>query len=157
MVQYAPIPGMGMVCLRVRCEKIQLVVYLCSTLGMHNDIIPSLSNFLDLNTHLARPSESDHMLWLRNFNCHHPIWEGEANEWLFNPDAFIQPFLTLLYSHDMILALPMSYFKIVFSVVTGYFLYFSLWPLSSMDVSCKFWGRSQSMGNMSWEWHKELN
>ena len=46
------------------------------------------------------------MLWLGDFNRHHPIWEEEANEQLFNPDAFIQPLLTLLYSYDMILALP---------------------------------------------------
>ena len=32
----------------------------------------------------------------------------------------------------------LSYFEIVFSVVTGYFLYFVLRPLSSMDIPCKF-------------------
>ena len=74
--------------------------------GTHNDTLTLFSNFLDLNAHLAQPTESEHMLWLSDFNWHHPIWEDEANDRLFNADDFIQPLSTLLYRHDMILALP---------------------------------------------------
>jgi hypothetical protein len=46
------------------------------------------------------------MIWLGDFNCHHPMWEDETNEHLFKPDEYIQPLLELLFRHDMVMALP---------------------------------------------------
>jgi hypothetical protein len=46
------------------------------------------------------------MLWLGDFNRHHPIWEDKANEHLFESEDNISPLIDLLYKHDITLALP---------------------------------------------------
>ena len=61
---------------------------------------------MDANPHLILPSINDHMVWLGDFNRHHPLWEDEANEHLFDSEANITPLIDLLYKHDMTLALP---------------------------------------------------
>jgi len=65
-----------------------------------------LDQFLDLNALLIRPSLSDCVLWLGDFNCHHPMWEDDSNEHLFEPEDFISPLIELLYKNDMLLTLP---------------------------------------------------
>jgi hypothetical protein len=63
-------------------------------------------SYLDQAGNIVRPAESHHMLWLGDFNRHHPMWEGETNDRLFNSDEFIQPFLAPPHEHNMVLALP---------------------------------------------------
>ena len=46
------------------------------------------------------------MLWLGDFNRHHPMWEDDANERLFEPEEYLAPLINLLYKWDMLLALP---------------------------------------------------
>ncbi|KNZ80707.1 hypothetical protein J132_04796 [Termitomyces sp. J132] len=46
------------------------------------------------------------MLWLGNFNRHHPLWEPVDNHHLNSPKDFIQPLLDMLTAYDMELALP---------------------------------------------------
>ena len=72
----------------------------------NNDTIDFLDLFLTANPLLVRPMASDHMIWLGDFNRHHPMWEDDANSHLFEAENFISPLLNLLYSHDMIMALP---------------------------------------------------
>jgi hypothetical protein len=48
----------------------------------------------------------NHMIWLGDFNRHHPLWEDHTNQCLFTPEGFIQPLLNLLRDYDMDLALP---------------------------------------------------
>ena len=48
----------------------------------------------------------DPMLWLGDFNRHHPMWEEDANSHLFESENDIAPLLHLLYRHNMLLALP---------------------------------------------------
>jgi hypothetical protein len=43
---------------------------------------------------------------LGDFNRHHPIWEDDNNENLFEPEDCIAPLINLLYKFDMLLALP---------------------------------------------------
>jgi hypothetical protein len=72
----------------------------------NNDTLTCLDQFTDLNAPLIHPSLSDCILWLGDFNCHHPMWEEESNKWLFEPEGFISPLINLLYKNDMLLALP---------------------------------------------------
>ncbi|KNZ77678.1 hypothetical protein J132_04497 [Termitomyces sp. J132] len=72
----------------------------------HNKVLFSLSSFLSSSLHLARPSPGDHMVWLGDFNRHHPLWEPVDNCHLLTPRDFIQPLLDLLSDYDMELALP---------------------------------------------------
>ena len=72
----------------------------------NNDTISALDSFLDRNIQLVRPLGTDHVLWLGDFNRHHPLWEDEMNHHLYEPKEYISPFIYLLYKHDMVLALP---------------------------------------------------
>ena len=46
----------------------------------NNDTIGYLDSFLTRNTHLIRPSVWDSVIWVGDFNRHHPMWEEETNE-----------------------------------------------------------------------------
>ena len=72
----------------------------------NNNTISCLNAFLDCNSHIVRPNNTDSVVWLRDFNRHHPLWEKDANERLFKPTDFITPLLDILYKNEMILALP---------------------------------------------------
>jgi hypothetical protein len=72
----------------------------------NNDTTNWLDLFLTTNPRLVRPSDSDLMIWLGDFNRHHPMWEEDANSHLFEAENVISPLLGLLYRHDMLLALP---------------------------------------------------
>ena len=72
----------------------------------NNDTISCLDSFLDHHAQLICPSVTDSVIWLGDFNCHHPLWEDDANERLFEPTDYIAPLLDLLYKNEMLLALP---------------------------------------------------
>ncbi|KAG5731524.1 hypothetical protein E4T56_gene5479 [Termitomyces sp. T112] len=72
----------------------------------HNEVLTTLSSFLSSSAHIAHPSASDCMLWLGDFNHHHPLWEPVDNHHLNSPKDFIQPLLDMLTAYDMELALP---------------------------------------------------
>lgn len=72
----------------------------------HNKVLSSLSQFLSSSILQLWPSANDHMLWVRNFNQHYPLWEAFHNRHLNSSREFIQPLLDLLADYDMELALP---------------------------------------------------
>jgi hypothetical protein len=72
----------------------------------NNDTTNCLDLFLTANPLLVRPTASDHMIWLGDFNRHHPMWEEDTNSHLFEAENIISPLLGLLYRQDMLLALP---------------------------------------------------
>jgi len=72
----------------------------------HNDSLSSLSTYLSSSHYIAQPTPNDHMIWLGDLNCHHPLWEPETNWHLDSSDVAIQPLLNFLDEYDMNLALP---------------------------------------------------
>ncbi|KAF5367638.1 hypothetical protein D9615_010583 [Tricholomella constricta] len=71
-----------------------------------NDSLTTLSNYLSSSLPQARPSPRDHMLWLGDFNRHHPLWESADNRHLNSSEPAIRPLLDLLRDYEMELALP---------------------------------------------------
>ena len=71
----------------------------------NNNTISFLDEFLSLEAGVPL-APKDHMFWLGDFNRHHPMWEDESNEHLFESEDFIQPLLELLYKFNMTMALP---------------------------------------------------
>jgi hypothetical protein len=57
----------------------------------HNDNLSALNNYLSTSINTAKPGADDHMIWLGDFNRHHPLWEDHTNQHLFSPEGFIQP------------------------------------------------------------------
>ena len=54
----------------------------CTIINIYNDgksnlTIEQLGNLLARNIREVRPSELDHMIWLGDFNRHHPLWDEE--------------------------------------------------------------------------------
>ena len=72
----------------------------------NNDTISCLDAFLDHKSQIVSPNNTDSVVWLGDFNRHHPLWEDDANERLFEPNDFITPLLDILYKNEMLLALP---------------------------------------------------
>ena len=83
----------------------------CSIFNIYNDCTNNnttmaLRDYLSTHNPNALPSPTDHMLWLSDFNCHHPLWEPNDNRHLYNSADMINPLLDLITEHNMILALP---------------------------------------------------
>ena len=72
----------------------------------NNETITCLDSFLTCNAHLICPLPLDCVLWLGDFNHHHPMWEDETNERLFKAEEYQSPLIKLLYRNEMLLALP---------------------------------------------------
>ena len=75
----------------------------------HQDTIRKLRTYLDENARSIRPTGSDHVIWLGDFNRHHPMWEDLANAHLFigaNGEEYAEPLLELIAEHGMEQTLP---------------------------------------------------
>lgn len=74
----------------------------------HNETIETVRKYLDSNITPIRPTAHDHMIWLGDFNRHHPLWEEERNNHLLTNQHIdhAQPLLELIADHGMIMALP---------------------------------------------------
>ena len=72
----------------------------------NNNTINYLDSSLDHNSLLVHPSATDSIIWLGDFNHHHPMWEDDSNKQLFEPTEYITLLIDLLYKNDMLLVLP---------------------------------------------------
>ncbi|KNZ77827.1 hypothetical protein J132_03336 [Termitomyces sp. J132] len=71
----------------------------------NNNSLTTLSTYFTSSLCTACPHHDDNMLWISDFNHHHPMWETVDNCHLNSLEANIQPLLQLLEKHDMTLAL----------------------------------------------------
>ena len=76
--------------------------------GTHDKTIDELEGFLAANIREVRPTENDHMIWLGDFNRHHPLWDEERNHHLFTNSALeaAQKLINLLADYSMVQTLP---------------------------------------------------
>ena len=74
----------------------------------HNETIKELGKYLETNIRQVIPSAHDHMIWLGDFNRHHPLWEEERNNHLLTNQYLdhAQPLLELIADDGMIMTLP---------------------------------------------------
>ena len=72
----------------------------------NNDTTRCLDSFLDHNSHIVWPNNTDSVVWLDDFNRHHLLREEDVNKRLFEPTDFITLLLDILYKNKMLLALP---------------------------------------------------
>ena len=71
-----------------------------------NETVTYLDSFLTQNAHIIHPLVRDCIVWMGDFNHHHPMWEEESNKRLYESADFISPFIELHYRNKMLLALP---------------------------------------------------
>ena len=101
-------PSADVVVLRVKTTD-----RLCTIVNVYNDCthdctLEELGRFLAVNIARLRPEEQDHMMWLGDFNRHHPFWDEERNDHLFMTAtlASSQKILDLLADYSMTQTLP---------------------------------------------------
>ena len=85
----------------------------CTLFNIYNDgkndrTIEELERFLATNIREVCPSANDHMIWLGDFNRHHPLWDEERNSHLFTNAVLeaAQKLINVLADYGMVQALP---------------------------------------------------
>ncbi|KIK16810.1 hypothetical protein PISMIDRAFT_15565 [Pisolithus microcarpus 441] len=68
----------------------------------------ALDEFLTSEATTIQPSQGDHVIWLGDFNCHHPLWDNNDNTQLFTTQSLTraQCLVDLLDRYGMAMALP---------------------------------------------------
>ena len=71
-------------------------------------MLTKISTFLKNEIRQVRPNEDDHMIWLGDFNRHHPLWEDKTNGHLMTNShlQMAQLLIELLVEYGMIMVLP---------------------------------------------------
>jgi len=82
----------------------------CTIFNIYNDCnsqdtLTSLDTFLASNMATICPTPNDHVLWMGDFNRHHPMWEEPWNRHLINYAA-AQPLIDLITTYEMVQLLP---------------------------------------------------
>jgi len=74
----------------------------------HDDTVSTLERFLPGNLPSLRPTEQDHLVWLGNFNRHHPLWDEDRNNHLFTGTALeaSQKLINILADYGLTQILP---------------------------------------------------
>ena len=74
----------------------------------HDDTVSALERYMPENLPALRPTEQDHLVWLGNFNCHHPLWDEDRNNHLFTEAALAasQKLIDILADYGLTQILP---------------------------------------------------
>ena len=75
---------------------------------IHQNSLTTIHLFMQHHSVSVLASESDHMMWCRDFNQHHPLWDEERNGHLLTAgaSATVQPLIALLEDFNMVMLLP---------------------------------------------------
>lgn len=78
----------------------------CSIFNIYNDCnsqstLTAISTFLEQNIATIRPQENSQMLWMGDFNRHHPLWEDMRNRHLFNYTTS-QPLIDMIADYGLL-------------------------------------------------------
>lgn len=65
----------------------------------------ALNTYMEANIRTIHPMVDDHIIWLGDFNQHHPLWKEERNHHLYNYET-AQPLLDLMADYSLDQALP---------------------------------------------------
>jgi len=93
--------------------QLQTLQGLCTVFNIyndctHDDTVSMLERFLPGNLPSLHPTEQDHLVWLGDFNCHHPLWDKERNSHLFTGAALevLQKLINILADYGLMQILP---------------------------------------------------
>lgn len=106
--EQVPFPSADVVVTRVRTAKGTYTLFNIYNDCKHDRTIGELNVFLAANIRNIRPTERDQMIWLGDFNRHHPLWDEERNHHLFTPTALAsaQKLLELVADYGLVQVLP---------------------------------------------------
>ncbi|KAG1718212.1 hypothetical protein EDB19DRAFT_1921109 [Suillus lakei] len=92
-----------------------------------------LDNFLELHSPSIKTAKDDHILWMGDFNRHHPLWEDIRNWHLFNYAA-ANPLIDMIAEHGMIQLLPQGLPTLQSSSTEAYFMEYVESPVVRTSV-----------------------
>jgi ribonuclease HI len=94
--------------IRIQGEFGSTVIFNIYNDGTHSRTVEYLDRYVTRNLRMLCPRETDHMLWMGDFNRHHPIWDEDRNGHLFTAKALEEAgrLLELLADFDMQMVLP---------------------------------------------------
>ena len=101
-------PSADVVIIRIKTASGLVTIFNIYNDCTHDHTLDELGCFMVAQLARIRPTEDDHMLWLGDFNRHHPLWDKEWNNHLFTTAALelAQKLLDLLADYGMSQALP---------------------------------------------------
>ncbi|KIN94669.1 hypothetical protein M404DRAFT_83027, partial [Pisolithus tinctorius Marx 270] len=101
-------PSPDVVVTRIRTSKGIYTLFNVYNDCTHDRTVEAMGSFLADNIRNIRPTEDDQMIWLGDFNRHHPLWDEDRNHHLFTTTALTsaQKLLELTADYAMIQALP---------------------------------------------------
>ncbi|TFY51039.1 hypothetical protein EVG20_g11197 [Dentipellis fragilis] len=104
------IPSLDVTAMQLHGNYGKLTLFNIYNDGKHSDTLDVLSAYMGSNPHLAPDNDSSHVIWLGDFNCHHPDWDVVKNKQLFTPDAVKAADILLTHvSHNgLLMALPLQ-------------------------------------------------
>jgi exonuclease III len=98
-------PSSDVVALQVISNIGKYVIFNIYNACENQDTITALNTFLEENSATIRPTDNDQMIWMGDFNRHHPLWEDIRNRHLFNYNTS-QPLIDTIADYGMIQLLP---------------------------------------------------
>ena len=100
------IPSRDIMAIHLKGDFVHCSIFNIYNDCMNNNTTMALHNYLSTHSSEALPLPTDHMLWLGNFNRHHPLWEPNDKRHLYNSADMVNPLLDLVMEHNMTLTLP---------------------------------------------------
>lgn len=102
------IPGKDVTGVQLSGEFGRITIFNIYNDCTNNYTLDALERYLVTNITNIRTSNTDHMLWMGDFNCHHPLWDEERNSHLFTRQATERALklIRLLADYDMEMSLP---------------------------------------------------
>jgi endonuclease/exonuclease/phosphatase family metal-dependent hydrolase len=100
-----PLPSSDVITIQLSGPYKRCTIFNIYNDGNHQDTLESLDTFLEVNIATIKSTDSDHMIWLGDFNRHHPLWEDIRNHHLFNYMT-TNPLVDLLADYGMLQLLP---------------------------------------------------
>ncbi|KIK95900.1 hypothetical protein PAXRUDRAFT_139690, partial [Paxillus rubicundulus Ve08.2h10] len=102
-----PFPSPDVVVLQLGGPNGKCTIFNIYNAGNHQNTIKAIATYLKDNIRRVRPGEDDHVIWLGDFNQHHPLWEEERNAHLLMNRYLkeAQPLIELLSDYNMAMAL----------------------------------------------------
>ena len=103
-----PLDSSNITVMELKVNNLSIAIYNIYNACESADTLSLLQAHWQVRTASGGPSNSSSMIWLGDFNCHHPLWDAPEDHQLFttaNLDAASQ-LISLLENHNMEMALP---------------------------------------------------
>ena len=101
-----PINSNDITAIKIQTQHHTLTIINIYNMNDKNDTITILSDAWEARENEFIPTANTELILLGDFNRHHPMWEGYANEHLTSPNRLLSPLLDLIINMRLEMVLP---------------------------------------------------